>query len=151
MISASHNPFQDNGIKLFGPDGFKLSDASNCIEKLIDEDMTGQLARPHAIGRAKRVDGDLYRYIEFAKRTFPKDMTLSGLRVVVDCANGAGLQGGAGGPVGTGRGRVTIGNEPDGSTSIWIAARPTRSPCRRRCTKCAPISASRSTATPTGC
>lgn len=93
MISASHNPFHDNGIKLFGADGYKLSDEIEMkIEKLVDQDLTGRLAKFDALGRAKRVDGDIYRYIEFAKRTMPRKMSLSGLRVVVDCANGAGYK-----------------------------------------------------------
>ena len=115
MISASHNPFEDNGIKLFGPDGYKLSDSLELkIEKLIDEDLTGRLARPEKVGRAKRVEGDLYRYIEFAKRTFPKDMTLSGLRVVVDCANGAAYKAAPAALWELGAEVVTINNEPDG-------------------------------------
>jgi len=90
MISASHNGFSDNGIKLFGPDGFKLSDALEIdIERLIESDMTAQLADTRNIGRAKRVEGDIYRYIEYAKRTLPRDVQLDGLRIVVDCANGA--------------------------------------------------------------
>lgn len=90
MISASHNLFYDNGIKLFGPDGYKLSDKLELkIEKLIESDMTAQLAGQRDIGRAKRVEGDIYRYIEYAKRTMPRDVTLEGLRIVVDCANGA--------------------------------------------------------------
>jgi len=90
MISASHNLFYDNGIKLFGPDGYKLSDKIELkIEKLIESDMTAQLAGQRDIGRAKRVEGDIYRYIEYAKRTMPRDVTLEGLRIVVDCANGA--------------------------------------------------------------
>ena len=90
MISASHNPFYDNGIKLFGPDGFKLSDdIEQKIEKLVDSDMSGELARQSEVGRAKRVEGDIYRYIEFAKRTLPRDVRLEGMRIVIDCANGA--------------------------------------------------------------
>ena len=90
MISASHNPFDDNGIKLFGPDGFKLSDEIEIeIEKLIDGDMAKRLAKPAALGRARRIDGVQDRYIEFAKRTLPKNLSLSGLRVVIDCAHGA--------------------------------------------------------------
>jgi len=90
MISASHNPYADNGIKLFGPDGYKLSDEiENRIEELIDEDLGRQLADVSALGRAKRVDGVHDRYIEYAKRTLPRSMSLAGLRVVVDCANGA--------------------------------------------------------------
>jgi phosphoglucosamine mutase len=90
MISASHNPYDDNGIKLFGPDGFKLSDAAEKeIEVLVDADVTPRLAKSDQLGRAKRIDGALERYIEAAKRTLPRQMSFEGLRVVVDCANGA--------------------------------------------------------------
>jgi phosphoglucosamine mutase len=90
MISASHNPFQDNGIKFFGPDGFKLSDEiEKTVEGLVESDLTSQLAGARELGRAKRIDGAQQRYIEFAKRTLPREMNLEGLRVVVDCANGA--------------------------------------------------------------
>jgi phosphoglucosamine mutase len=90
MISASHNPYDDNGIKLFGPDGYKLSDEVELqIEKLLDGSFTKRLAKSADLGRAKRIDGEHARYIEFAKRTLPKAMSLDGLRVVVDCANGA--------------------------------------------------------------
>ena len=90
MISASHNPFDDNGIKLFGPDGYKLSDEIELrIEKLIDSEMVKRLAKPADLGRAKRIDGVQDRYIEFAKRTLPKNMSFEGLRVVIDCAHGA--------------------------------------------------------------
>jgi phosphoglucosamine mutase len=88
MISASHNPFADNGIKLFGPDGYKLSDADElAIEALIDGEVA--LAPAPEIGRARRVDDAQGRYIHFAKSTFPEDLTLDGLKIVVDCANGA--------------------------------------------------------------
>jgi phosphoglucosamine mutase len=90
MISASHNLYPDNGIKLFGPDGYKLSDeVESEIERLIDSDLGKKLAKPAALGRAKRIDGVHDRYIEFAKRTLPRNISLDGLRVVVDCANGA--------------------------------------------------------------
>ncbi|HEY4855504.1 MAG TPA: phosphoglucosamine mutase [Xanthobacteraceae bacterium] len=90
MISASHNPFADNGIKLFGPDGFKLSDeVESEIELLVDSDLTKKLAKSADLGRAKRIDGVQDRYIEFAKRTLPRNLSLGGLRIVVDCANGA--------------------------------------------------------------
>ncbi|MTI44956.1 phosphoglucosamine mutase [Roseibium hamelinense] len=90
MISASHNPFEDNGIKFFGPDGFKLSDEiENAIAELVDQDMSGHLSSSRDLGRAKRIDGAQQRYIEFAKRTLPREMSLEGLRVVIDCANGA--------------------------------------------------------------
>ncbi|HEY7296754.1 MAG TPA: phosphoglucosamine mutase [Xanthobacteraceae bacterium] len=90
MISASHNPFDDNGIKLFGPDGYKLSDTIEAeIENLIDSDLTKKLAKSTDLGRARRIDGVHDRYIEFAKRTLPRAMSLDGLRIVVDCAHGA--------------------------------------------------------------
>ncbi|ENN90270.1 phosphoglucosamine mutase [Bartonella bovis] len=90
MISASHNPYYDNGIKLFGPDGFKLSDKIEAqIEQLLEKDLSHSLANCAEIGRAKRVEGDIYRYIEYAKRTLPRDVRLDALRIVVDCANGA--------------------------------------------------------------
>jgi phosphoglucosamine mutase len=93
MISGSHNPFDDNGIKLFGPDGFKLSDeVEQKIETLMDSDLTKQLAKSSDIGRAKRIDGVQDRYVEFAKRTLPRNLSLEGLRVVIDCANGAGYR-----------------------------------------------------------
>ena len=93
MISASHNAYQDNGLKLFGPDGFKLSDKIEAtIESLIHEDLNSQLASADEIGRATRVEGVDARYIEFAKRTLPRDLSLEGIRIVVDCANGAGYK-----------------------------------------------------------
>jgi len=116
MISASHNPYQDNGIKLFGPDGFKLSDdLEHRIEELMDEDIHLQLARPDAIGRAKRVDGVHDRYIEFAKRTLPKDITLAGMRVVIDCANGAGYKVAPAALWELGADVIAIGEEPNGT------------------------------------
>ena len=90
MISASHNPYHDNGIKLFGPDGYKLSDEiEHRIEAILDQEVEIAMADSDGLGRAKRLDSVHDRYIEFAKRTLPKAMSLSGLRVVVDCANGA--------------------------------------------------------------
>lgn len=89
MISASHNPFEDNGIKLFGPDGYKLSDAAEeAIEALMDNGRA-PLAPAGGLGRATRLEDARGRYIEFAKRTFPSDLRLDGLKIVVDCANGA--------------------------------------------------------------
>ncbi|KQY34114.1 MULTISPECIES: phosphoglucosamine mutase [Rhizobium/Agrobacterium group] len=115
MISASHNPFEDNGIKLFGPDGYKLSDEiEGQIEDLLDKDMTAQLAKSQEIGRAKRVEGDIYRYIEHAKRTLPRDVTLQGLRVAIDCANGAAYKVAPLALWELGADVVTIGNEPNG-------------------------------------
>ena len=88
MISASHNGYQDNGIKLFGPDGYKLSDADEAeIEAMIDADVA--LAEPRAIGRARRIEDARGRYIHFAKATFPEHLRLDGVKVVVDCAHGA--------------------------------------------------------------
>jgi phosphoglucosamine mutase len=90
MISASHNPYDDNGIKLFRPDGYKLSDEVEAeIEDLMDSDMSKQLMRGKEIGRAHRDEAAQTRYIEFAKRTLPKNVDLTGLRIVIDCANGA--------------------------------------------------------------
>ena len=90
MISASHNPYHDNGIKLFGPDGYKLSDEIEAeIEEMLDTDMTGKLAGARSLGRTKRIESVYDRYIEFAKRTMPRDLSLEGLRIVIDCANGA--------------------------------------------------------------
>jgi phosphoglucosamine mutase len=90
MISASHNLYDDNGIKLFGPDGYKLSDEVELeIERLVDADLSKKLAKSAALGRAKRIEGVPERYIEFAKRTLPRNLSLDGMRVVVDCANGA--------------------------------------------------------------
>lgn len=93
MISASHNAYHDNGIKLFGPDGYKLSDSVEAeIEGLIESTAEPLLASPDELGRAKRIEDAQARYIEFAKRTFPRAMSLEGMRVVIDCANGAGYK-----------------------------------------------------------
>ena len=90
MISASHNPYEDNGIKLFGPDGYKLSDEVEArIEQLMDGDVAPMLAKAPDLGRAKRIEDVQARYIEYAKRTLRRDVTLEGMRVVIDCANGA--------------------------------------------------------------
>ena len=90
MISASHNSFEDNGIKLFGPDGFKLSDDTEAeIEAMMDGGLLGRLAGPAKLGRAKRMEDAAGRYIEAAKGTFPRGLRLDGLKIVIDCANGA--------------------------------------------------------------
>jgi phosphoglucosamine mutase len=90
MISASHNNFADNGIKLFGPDGYKLSDAREAeIEALMDEGLQEGLAGPKGLGRVVRMDEAQARYVEIVKATLPKALTLAGLRVAIDCANGA--------------------------------------------------------------
>ena len=88
MISASHNPFADNGIKLFGPDGYKLSDEDELAIEARLEAAPDRVA-PEEIGRAKRIDDARGRYVHFAKNTFPEDLRLDGLKIVVDCANGA--------------------------------------------------------------
>ncbi len=116
MISASHNPYEDNGIKLFGPDGYKLSDDLEMqIEDLLERDLGPQLATADNIGRAKRIDGVHDRYIEFAKRTLPRDVTLQGLRVAIDCANGAAYKVAPAVLWELGADVVTIGNEPNGT------------------------------------
>jgi len=90
MISASHNAYLDNGIKLFGPDGYKLSDDQElAIEARMDEGLQQNLASPSALGRVQRIDDSQARYIEIAKATFPKGLNLAGMRIVIDCANGA--------------------------------------------------------------
>ncbi len=90
MISASHNPYHDNGIKIFTRDGHKLSDElEKQIEALIDGDITPYLAKSENFGRVTRLDDASNRYIEFVKNSFPKDKSLTGLKIVVDCANGA--------------------------------------------------------------
>ena len=90
MISASHNPFEDNGIKLFGPDGFKLSDETEAeIEACMASDMRSRMAAPASLGRAARLDDAGGRYIEAAKGSFPRGLRLNDLKIVVDCAHGA--------------------------------------------------------------
>ena len=91
MITASHNPYYDNGLKLFGPDGMKLSDKmEKKIEKLIDAKNSKQLTNPNKLGRVKRLEDGNDRYIEILKKNFPKNFNLKGTRIVLDCANGAG-------------------------------------------------------------
>jgi phosphoglucosamine mutase len=115
MISASHNPFDDNGIKLFGPDGYKLNDEVELkIEELLDSDLSKQLAKSSDLGRARRIDGVQDRYIEFAKLTLPRALSLEGLRVVIDCANGAAYKVAPGALWEMGADVVSIGVEPDG-------------------------------------
>ncbi len=115
MISASHNTFEDNGIKLFGPDGFKLSDETEIeIEALMEADRSGRLAAPGKLGRASRLDDAAGRYIEAAKATFPRGLTLDGLKIVVDCANGAAYRVAPTVLWELGATIVQIGVEPDG-------------------------------------
>lgn len=129
MISASHNPHQDNGIKFFGPDGFKLSDeAEGQIESLVDAGV--EPAQANNIGRARRIDDGRFRYAERLKSTFPHGMRLDGLKVVIDCANGAAYKvapevlwelGATVIPVGTSPNGFNI-NDGCGSTSTRTAA-----------------------------
>ena len=115
MISASHNPYDDNGIKFFRPDGYKLSDEVEAeIERLIDTDMTTLLAHGMEIGRAHRDEEARTRYVEYAKRTLPRGMDLSGLRVVLDCANGAAHKVAPLALWELGAEVIAIGIEPDG-------------------------------------
>ncbi|RYE86770.1 MAG: phosphoglucosamine mutase, partial [Hyphomicrobiales bacterium] len=115
MISASHNPYEDNGIKLFRPDGYKLSDSVEAdIEKLMDSDMSKSLSQGREIARAYRDEEARTRYIEYAKRTLPKNIDLSGLRVVLDCANGAAYKVAPVALWELGAEVFTIGVEPDG-------------------------------------
>ncbi len=115
MISASHNPYDDNGIKLFRPDGYKLSDELEFeIESLIDSDMTRHLAQGRGIGRAHRDEEARTRYIEYAKRTLPRNVDLAGLRIVLDCANGAAYKVAPIALWELGAEVFTIGAEPDG-------------------------------------
>src|SRR5579871_4754482 len=115
MISASHNPYQDNGIKLFGPDGYKLSDD---IEAAIEARMReghGALAKSEALGRAVRLEDARGRYIEFVKNSFPKGLTLDGLKIVVDCAHGAAYRVAPTVLEELGAKVIAIGVEPDGT------------------------------------
>ena len=115
MISASHNPYDDNGIKLFGPDGYKLSDeVERGIEALLDTDLSKRSAKSADLGRARRIDGVHDRYIEAAKRTLPRALDLAGLRVVVDCANGAGYRVAPSALWELGAEVIAIGVEPNG-------------------------------------
>ena len=93
MITASHNPFHDNGLKLFGPDGMKLSDKiEKKIESLIDKKTINQLSKPDFLGRVKRLEDGNDRYIEILKNNFPSNFSLKGMKIVLDCANGAGYK-----------------------------------------------------------
>jgi phosphoglucosamine mutase len=114
MISASHNPYADNGIKLFGPDGYKLSDKSEmAIEALMEQPAT--LIDAAKVGRAKRIDDARGRYIHFAKYTFPHHLRLDGLKVVIDCANGAAYQVAPDTLWELGADVIPLGTSPDGT------------------------------------
>ncbi len=115
MISASHNNFADNGIKLFGPDGYKLSDEQELgIEAFMDEGLQEGLAVPRALGRVLRIDDAQARYVEIVKATFPRNLSLAGLRVVVDCANGAAYKVAPTALYELGAEVIEIGVEPNG-------------------------------------
>lgn len=130
MISASHNPFHDNGIKFFGPDGFKLSDQDEAeIERLVHEGV--EPVQPQNIGRAKRIEEARQRYTEYLKTTFPEQKKLNGIKVVVDCANGAAHRTAPAALWELGADIVSVGVSPDGtninkgcgSTDTALAAR----------------------------
>lgn len=115
MISASHNPYHDNGIKFFDSQSQKLSDEmERKIEDLLESDLTGVLAPPQSVGRATRIDSACERYVEFVKRTLPKDLRFDGIRVVVDCANGAAYEVAPSALWELGADVVSIGVDPDG-------------------------------------
>ncbi len=115
MISASHNDFADNGIKLFGPDGYKLSDAHELqIEALMDEGLQEGLAAPRGLGRVRRIDDAQARYVEIIKATFPRHLSLSGMRVVIDCANGAAYKVAPTALYELGAEVISVGVSPDG-------------------------------------
>ena len=94
MITASHNPFYDNGLKLFGPDGLKLSDKIEKIEKLIDHKIVKNLSEPKILGRVKRLEDANESYIKILKSNFPKNFNLKGMKIAIDCANGASYKSG---------------------------------------------------------
>ena len=115
MISASHNGFEDNGIKLFGPDGYKLSDEIEAeIAALLEQNIVTRLSGSRDLGRAKRIESVHARYIEFAKRTLPRGLSLDGMRVVVDCAHGAAYRVAPEALWELGAEVITIGVDPDG-------------------------------------
>jgi phosphoglucosamine mutase len=115
MISASHNSYEDNGIKLFGPDGFKLSDDTESqIEALMENGVASHRVAPAALGRARRLDDALGRYLEYTKSTFPRGLRLDGLKIVVDCANGAAYKVAPTVLWELGAEVVTVGVNPDG-------------------------------------
>ncbi len=115
MLSASHNSYEDNGIKLFGPDGYKLSDeVEKEIEAMVSKGAMEDGAAPEDLGRAKRVDDAQARYIEFTKATFPRQLSLEGLKIVLDCAHGAAYKVAPAVLWELGAEVITLGNKPDG-------------------------------------
>ena len=115
MITASHNPYYDNGLKLFGPDGLKLSDKiEKKIEKLIDSKITGNLSQPRVLGRVKRLEDANDRYVNILKENFPKKFNLKGIKIAIDCANGAGYKSGPKLLKSLGAKIYTVGTSPNG-------------------------------------
>ena len=115
MITASHNPFHDNGLKLFGPDGMKLSDKiEKKIENLIDKKIYKNLSKPEKLGRVKRLESGTKDYVKILKKNFTKDFNLRGLRIVIDCANGAGYKAGPQLLKSLGAKVIAIGVKPNG-------------------------------------
>ncbi len=115
MLTASHNRYQDNGVKLFGPGGFKLDDETElAIEDLMDADLDTGLAAPSELGRVQRIDDAQARYVEIVKATLPRRLSLSGLRIVVDCANGAAYKVAPSALYELGAEVIPIGVKPDG-------------------------------------
>ena len=115
MITASHNPYHDNGLKLFGPDGMKLSDKiEKKIENLIDKKISINLSSPEKLGRVKRLENGTKEYLKILKKNFPKEFNLRGLRIVIDCANGAGYKAGPELLKSLGAKVIAIGINPNG-------------------------------------
>ena len=133
MLSASHNPFQDNGIKLFGPDGHKLSDeVEAAIESHLRNGISDHLVAPTDLGRARRLEDVRGRYTEFVKHTFPKGLTLAGMRIVVDCANGAAYRVAPEVLWELGAEVIPIGDQPDGyNINLDCGSTATRAMCQK--------------------
>ncbi len=115
MITASHNQYYDNGVKLFGPDGLKLSDKiENKIEALIDQKTIVNLSKPKVLGRVKRLENGTEEYIKILRKNFPKNFNLKGVKIAIDCANGAGYKSGPSLLKSLGAKVITIGTKPNG-------------------------------------
>ena len=115
MITASHNQYYDNGLKLFGPDGLKLSDKiENKIEALIDQKTIVNLSKPKVLGRVKRLENGTEEYIKILRKNFPKNFNLKGVKIAIDCANGAGYKSGPSLLKSLGAKVITIGAKPNG-------------------------------------
>ena len=152
MISASHNPFEDNGIKLFGPDGFKLSDETEAeIEACMASDMRSRMAAPASLGRAARLDDAGGRYIEAAKGSFPRGLRLNDLKIVVDCAHGAAYRVAPTVLWELGATVIPLGVSPDGLTSIAAAVQRCRAISANRSSSMARTWELRLMAMPTAC